>query len=177
MSFLNLTITTDRLFLVPRTAEFAEDIMREYREPIIKYMNYGAPESLEFLHERIKISAQDMKAGKSLQLAVLLKKNHEFIGSFALEEIDTRTPEMGGWIKASAHGHHYGQEAAKGLKKWADENLDYDHILWPCATMNIASRKVAEYLGGKVCKEYEKTTDSGNAWPFLEYRIPNNKKF
>ena len=115
-----------------------------------------------------------MKNGVELSTVVLLKETGEFLGRFVLENLDQKNPEMGGWLKPSAHGHHYGQEAAAGLKKWADEHLEYDHILWPCATENIASRKVAESLGGEIHKEYIKTTDSGKTWPFVDYWITKN---
>ena len=107
-------------------------------------------------------------------MAVLLKESKEFLGCFGLEGIKEKTPEMGGWLKQSAHGHGYGREAAAALKQWADENLEYDHILWPCAKENTSSCQVAEALGGKIHKEYVKKTDSGKTWASVDYWITKN---
>lgn len=173
MDLTQVTIETDRLRLEPVTFKYAEQIFSEYRDPVVQYMNYGPPESLEILKERIKQREIDMKAGRHLFLAVLLKETDEFLGCFALEDLDQDNIEMGGWLKGSAHGQHYGQEATAALKAWAENNLYYNHILWPCAAVNTPSRKLAESLGGKVQKEYIKTTARGTVLPFVDYCIPH----
>lgn len=167
---------TERLRLVPVTTAYAEQIFLEYREPVIQYMNYGPPENLEVLKERIIKREAEMKEGSKLSMVVLLKKSHEFLGRFALEDLDQKNPEIGGWLKKSAHGNGYGKEAAAALKQWADKNLGYDHLIWSCVTMNTPSRKLAESLGGKVHKEYEKKTDNGKIWPYVDYWIPKNNE-
>ncbi len=176
MDLSQVYIDTERLSLVPITIRYAKLIFDEYREPVTAYMNHGAPESLEILEARIKEREIEMKKGIMLFMAVLLKESGEFLGCFALEDLDQQHPEMGGWLKQSAHGNRYGQEAAATLKKWAEANLEYGHIVWPCAAMNVSSRKVAESLGGTVQREYEKTTASGNVWPYVEYWIPRNNQ-
>jgi len=174
MDLSKIQIETERLRLVPGTVGFAEQIFLEYRDPVIQYMNYGPPESLEQLKERMKNREAEMKKGEQLFMAILLKETGEFLGCMALEDLKEENPEMGGWLKKSAHGHGYGREAAAALKQWAEENLEYDHILWPCAVANVSSCKLAESLGGKVHREYEKTTARGTTWPFLDYWIPKN---
>lgn len=177
MDLNQITIETERLRLVPITTKYAQDIFSEYRDPVVQYMNYGPPESLEPLQERIKQREIDMRAGLQLFMVVLLKETDEFLGCFVLEDLDQKDIEMGGWLKGSAHGHRYGQEATSALKQWADKNLDYGHILWPCAAVNTPSRKLAESLGGTVQREYEKTTARGTVLPFVDYWIfKNNEK-
>ncbi|PIR74002.1 MAG: hypothetical protein COU35_04840 [Candidatus Magasanikbacteria bacterium CG10_big_fil_rev_8_21_14_0_10_47_10] len=176
MDLSKVQIETERLQLVPKTMNFAKQIFLEYRDPVIQYMNYGPQESLEVLTERLKNSETEMKEGMLLFMVVLLKETGEFLGCMALEDIKEENPEMGGWLKKSAHGHGYGREAAAALKKWADKHLKYTHILWPCAVANTPSCKLAESLGGKVHREYEKTTTRGTTWPFLDYWIPKNNE-
>ncbi|MDZ4875470.1 MAG: hypothetical protein CLLPBCKN_004866 [Chroococcidiopsis cubana SAG 39.79] len=65
-----------------------------------------------------------------------------------------KTPEFGIWLK-TAHGRKYGLEAIRGIKNWAEQNLDYEYFLYPVNRANIASRKIPETLGGKVVREYE----------------------
>jgi [ribosomal protein S5]-alanine N-acetyltransferase len=175
MNLLEVKLQTKRLLLEPVTGKYAEQIFAEYREPVIQYMNHGAPESLDVLQQRIADRKLDMEKGIQLFMAVLTKESGEFLGCFALEDLDKEHLEMGGWLKHSAHGNRYGQEAATAMKCWADDNLHYDYIIWPCATQNVASRKLAESLGGKVQKEYEKKTSSGSVWSFVEYWIPKRR--
>ena len=180
MDLSNIKIETPRLLLVSTLQKYAEQIFLEYREPVTTYMNYGPPKSLAALEERITQTETDMKAGLVVSLAVLLKESGEFLGRFVLEDIDQKNPEIGGWLKVSAHGHHYGQEAATALKNWADQNLSYEYLVWPCAALNTPSRKLAESLGGKVEKEYVKKTAQGKVLEYVEYwiargQIENNK--
>jgi len=107
-------------------------------------------------------------------MAATLKKSGEFLGCFAPEDLDKKNPEMGGWLKKSAHGHGYGRESAAALKQWADENLDYDHIIWPCAQANSASCQLTESLGGKIDREYEKKMASGSVWATRDYWLIKN---
>lgn len=176
MDLNQITIETERLRLIPITIKYTKDIFLEYRDPVIQYMNYGPAENLELLEQRIKDREGDMKEGIQLFTVVLLKETDEFLGCLVLEDLDQKNIEMGGWLKGSAHGHRYGQEAAAALKDWADKNVEYDHILWPCAADNIPSRKLAESIGGKVQREYEKTTARGTVLPFVDYWIFKNEK-
>ena len=82
-----------------------------------------------------------------------------------------KTPELGIWIKKSAHGHGYGKEAVVALKEWANENIEYEYILYPVVDENYASRRIPEFLGGKIAREYDKESMSGKKWHFIEYRI------
>ena len=175
MDLRDVTIETERLRLIPVSEKYSEQVFSEYNERVTLYMNHGPPESLDDVHERMRGRQEGMAKGTRLFMAVLLKDSEEFVGCFSLEDLDQRNPEMGGWLKESAHGNRYGQEAAAALKEWADKHLDYDHLIWPCATMNAASRKVAESLGGKIQREYEKKTVSGKTWPYVEYWIPRSQ--
>lgn len=171
MDLTQVQIETERLILKPVTMQYAEDIFNGYQEPITKYMNYGPVENIDELKPKILDRNEQMKKGELLFLVVLLKTSGEFLGCLALEDLDTKTPEMGGWIKHSSHGNHYGKEAALGLKTWAEQNIEYDYLRWPCAKANTASTKVAEAMQGVISKVYRKTTASGNVWDGVEYWI------
>jgi [ribosomal protein S5]-alanine N-acetyltransferase len=169
-------LETDRLVLVPKSSAHAECIFAEYREPITRYMGHAPPGSLALLLERIEEQVAAMMSGEALYLSVLREGSEEFLGCFSLDELGSAHPEMGGWLKASAHGNRYGQEAARKLKQWADHHLAHQHLVWPCAVDNIASRKLAESLGGKVHREYRKWTSGGLETNLAEYRIARSSK-
>ena len=87
MDLSKVQIETERLRLVPGTVDFAEQIFLEYRDPVIQYMNYGPPESLEVLTKRMKDRETEMKEGVQLFMAILLKETNEFLGCMALEDL------------------------------------------------------------------------------------------
>jgi [ribosomal protein S5]-alanine N-acetyltransferase len=176
MDLSQLTIETERLRLVPASTHYAEQIFLEFREPITAYLNHAPPESVDIVKKRIQDRETQIKSGSQLFMVVLRKDSSEFFGCFALEDLHQTNPELGGWLKQSAHGNRYGQEAAAALQQWADKNLQHDHVVWPCAAMNTPSRKLAESLGGKVCREYEKKTASGNVFPYVEYWLPKDNE-
>lgn len=165
-------LETNRLLLIPKSSAHGDAIFSEYREPVTRYLNHVQPESLALLLERIEEQRAAMKMGRALFLSVLLKGSEEFLGCFSLENIGSAQPEMGGWLKESAHGNRYGQEAASKIKQWADNHIAYQHLLWPCAVENVASRKLAESLGGYVRQEYSKRTSVGQELKYAEYAIP-----
>lgn len=175
MDLSQIKIETQRLLLVSVSQKYAEDIFSEYREPVTQYMNFGPPASLEAQRERLRHCETELKAGELLSVVVLRKDSGEFLGRFSLENLDRSDPEIGGWLKHSAHGHHYGSEAVGAIRTWADKHLNYSHLIWPCVTLNVGSRKLAEVLGGTVQRTYDKKNGSGKVFPYVEYWIPHSK--
>jgi RimJ/RimL family protein N-acetyltransferase len=174
MDYSQTKIKTPRLALIANTCDFAEAIFNEYRDPITRTMNHPAPSCLREVEARIESRVEEMRAGEGLSLIALTKDTGEFLGVFALEDLGSKTPEMGCWLKHAAHGRGYGREAALAVKNWACNNLSFDYLVWPCMVTNTASRKIAEALGGHIAKEYEKTTAQGVHSSYVEYHIPSN---
>jgi [ribosomal protein S5]-alanine N-acetyltransferase len=152
MNFLDINIQTDRLSLVPVSLEYANQMLKELTEEITKYLSFYPPKSLEEENEFIEKSRKEMENGESIVLAILDKSNREYLGNVGLTNIKTKTPEMGIWIKKGAHGKKIGREAAVALKEWAFKNLELDYVLYTMDINNIASKKIAESLGGKFIK-------------------------
>ncbi len=171
MDTSSLTIETENLLVKSITPEYSQVIFTEFTPQVTVYMYPKPFDSIEGSIEFIKKSIKENKAGTNFQCVVLKKDTGEFLGCAGVHNIGSKTPEFGIWIKKSAHGHGYGREAVVGLKKWADENLDYDYILYPADRENIASRKIPEFLGGKIVKEYSEVNKSGKKLNIVEYRI------
>jgi [ribosomal protein S5]-alanine N-acetyltransferase len=171
-----ITIETKNLCLKGITLDYKDNIFREFTTEITTHMFPKSAERIEETIEFIEISIKENKDGSNFQIVILDKKSKDFLGCGGLHHIDRKTPELGIWIKKSAHGHGYGKEAMIALKEWADKNLDYEYILYPVVEENYPSRRIPEFLDGKVAREYDKINMSGKNLHLLEYRIYPPKK-
>ncbi len=176
MNTSKIMIKTENLILKPITLDHKEDIFREFTSEITTYTYPKPPDKIDDTIDFIKSSMKNNEEGHNLQTVVLKKGTEEFLGCAELHNIDKDTPELGIWIKKSAHGHGYGREAITALKAWADKNLEYRYLLYPVAEENHPSRRIPESLGGEVCCEYDEVSMSGVEHHILEYRIyPGDK--
>ena len=176
MNTSNLTIKTKNLCLKGVGFDYKNDIFREFSPEIATYMSPKPADKIEETEEFIKTAIKENKEGISFQVVILNKKSKDFLGCGGVRNIDQKTPRLGIWIKKGAHGRGYGKEAVIALKEWAEENLDYEYLIYPVDKNNIPSRKIPEFLGAKVAREYDKTGMSGNKLHLLEYRIYPKKK-
>lgn len=150
---LNLKVETERLLLVSISPDYAEDIFKEFTPEITLWMAPSSPNNISETYAFIDGAVLKMREGRDYVVAILNKETGEFLGGGGLHRVNTKTPEIGIWIKKSAHGQRIGREAVVGLKKWADENLVYEYIIYPADRRNIPSRKIPESLGGVLVKE------------------------
>ncbi len=176
MDTSNITIETQNLCLMGITLDYKDNIFREFTTEITTHMTPKAAEIIEETIEFIETSIKENRDGSNFQMVILDKKSKDFLGCGGLHHIDRKTPELGIWIKKSAHGHGYGKEAMIALKEWADKNMDYEYILYPVVEENYPSRRIPEFLDGKVAREYDKINMSGKNLHLLEYRIYPPKK-
>jgi len=175
MNNSNVTIETKNLLLKSIAIDYAEDIFREFTSEITVFMSPQPAKKIEETIEFIETSIRGNVAGNNLQVVILRKENGEFLGNAGLHHVDRKNPELGIWIKKSAHGNAFGKEAMTALKEWADQNLDYEYILYPVVVENIASRRIPESFGGKVFREYDDVSADGRKMHLVEYRIYNPK--
>jgi [ribosomal protein S5]-alanine N-acetyltransferase len=167
----NLQLTSQRLVLLPISLAYAGVIFQEFTADITRYLMPKVAthisETTAFIHSAMGNHDQ----GKDLTLVILKSPTREFLGLCGVTNLDTPTPELGIWLKKSAHGHHFGREAIHLLKGWIDRTYSYDCLLYPVDRRNIASRKIAESLGGQVHREYQQTNLSGDTLEVVEYRV------
>lgn len=171
MDTSNITLKTKNLYLKSITLDYADDIFREFTAEITTHMFPKPAEKIEEIIEFIKTSMKGNKEGSNFQIVIINKANKDFLGCGGVHNIDGKTPELGVWIKKSAHGHGYGKEAVIALKEWADKNSEYEYLLYPVAEENYISRRIPEFLGGKIAREYDEVNMSGKKQHMLEYRI------
>lgn len=164
-------IETENLLLVPVSMDYVEEMFKEFTDEITKYMFPPTPKEIKETADFVTFSINKFLKSEDITVVVLKKDTGEYLGNSGLHKINTKTPELGVWIKKSAHGYGYGKEAVTGLKEWADGNIDYEYIKYPVAEENIASRKIPESLGGKEVNKYSQINGNGVALNIVEYFI------
>lgn len=170
MNLLTVEIQTSRLLLLPISLEYKDEIFLEFTKAITTYMYSCPTQTIVETEAFIQDSIKKLEDGTNLQLVILAKDSQEFLGCAGLYDLE-QDPQFGIWLKKTAHGHKYGLEAITALKDWADQNLDYEYIIYLVDRRNIASRKIPEALRGKTIQEYAEINMSGTVLQTLEYRI------
>ena len=117
MKISNIQIETQRLLLKPISLDYKDDIFQEFTPEITIYLFSKAPDRIEETIEFIEGAIKKNNEGKAFQAVILDKSTGEFLGCAGLHRIDTQTPELGIWIKKSAHGNAFGEETIFALKK------------------------------------------------------------
>ena len=90
--------------------------------------------------------------------AIELKATGEFIGDCGLtmQNIDgDELPEIGYHINKRFWRQGYASEAARAVRDWAFERLDFDCLFSYMVKANVASYSTAKSAGMKKIKEYE----------------------
>lgn len=68
----------------------------------------------------------------------------------SFEDADSVSPELGLWIRESAHKQGFGGEVVAALVEWGHSTLGKASFTYPVAVQNRASRRIAEKLGGEI---------------------------
>ena len=145
-------IQSQRLLLRPFATTDADDVFNCITPPITRFMPWEPPPSLsEYKAQRhVMIPGED----KTIITFVIRRRDTgECLGLTSLGGIDSVSPELGIWLKEAAHGCGYGREAIAIVAEWASKNLGKESFIYPVAVENLASRRIAEKLGGKIVGE------------------------
>jgi RimJ/RimL family protein N-acetyltransferase len=170
-NLIGVILKTERLILRPISFNQKDNIFSEFTDKVTRFMFPSAPKELADTEKFIKSSVGELEKGTDLVLSIFNKENDDFLGVCGLHRLNTKTPELGIWIKESAHGNKYGREAVVGLRDWANKSIKYEYLLYPVAKENIPSRKIAIALGGKEIKEFVAKKANGEDMVEVEYRI------
>jgi RimJ/RimL family protein N-acetyltransferase len=171
-NLLAVTIQGERVLLSPVAEQYRHEIFQEFTADITRYMlpkpNEDLSEVLDFIHT----CRRNMAAGSELGMVIRRIENNEFLGICGLHIRNTpQTPELGIWLKKSAHGEKLGREAIHCLVTWARSNLDAAFLIYPVDRHNIPSRKIPESLGGVIFGEDKVENMSGHILDEVIYRI------
>ena len=103
-------LETERLIIQPYSNSFLEEYYKEFTDEITKYQYPDSFSNINTANEIVSGFVKDMEQGNMLELVILTQEG-EFIGSMEAFGIKEKTPEIGLWLKRSAHGKGYGYEA------------------------------------------------------------------
>lgn len=164
-------INTDRLLLRPIGYSYTNDIFIEFTDEITLYMFPKPSENIEGVKEFISSSIKGLQEGHNLQLVILKKPALEFIGCVGLHSIGKKDPELGIWIKKSAHGNKFGNETITNIIEWARENIEFEYLRYPVDKRNYASRRIPERNNGIIKREFKSINQKGFELDQVEYWI------
>ena len=162
---------TERLTICKFSFDFLEDYYRELTDEVTKYQFPDSFKSPDAAREVMSGFMEDMEDGRMLEL-VMLAPDGEFIGSMEAFGTDGETPEVGLWIKSSAHHMGYGYEALRGLIDYLNARKKYRYYIYEVDVRNLPSvRLVGKFHSEKGGSE-EVTTGSGKTLKLQTYRVP-----
>ncbi len=167
-----LEIEGERIRLISITEAFAEDIFTEFSSDITTYMTPKPADSIEETKAFVRSSLAAFGEGDNLQLVILDKTTGAFLGCCGLHgRDDVKNPEIGIWLKKSAHGKALGKEAVWTLVYWAQDHMHIDSFIYPVDKRNQPSRNIPISLGGQVIEEKVDKGMAGNVLDEVVYRI------
>ncbi|MDX9691201.1 MAG: GNAT family N-acetyltransferase, partial [Acholeplasmataceae bacterium] len=170
-----MELYTKHLKLRPIQLSDVDDIFNEFTDEITKFMYVKAPkEKIETIHF-IEQSIKNYENHNEIVFTVCDQKTSEFLGLIGAHEIDTKTPELGLWLKKAAQGHHYGLEGLQEVIKYLKELNRYDYFVYRCDRRNIASRRIAFALSGIPQKTFNEMNQNNVELHYVMFHIyPND---
>jgi RimJ/RimL family protein N-acetyltransferase len=142
-----IVIRSPRLHLSQFQTKDAQEVFGCITPAIARFMPWEPPSWSEYLARCEKVQAPEPN-----KFSFVARKlgNEECLGMASLEDADSVCPELGLWLKESAHRQGYGREVVAALVEWGHAFLGKGSFIYPVAVQNIASRRIAENLGGEI---------------------------
>ncbi|MFX1823642.1 GNAT family N-acetyltransferase [Acinetobacter sp. AS5] len=150
------TLQSKRLILNCFKSADAKETYASITPSLTRFMAWDAPESEQEFTTVWKNWLENMTDHKEYVFVIRHIETQEFIGLCGLHRLHDEIPEVGIWIRETAHGHHYGHEAVHCVVVYAFNTLGIQVLSYPVAEENWASRKIAERLGGKIIRYIDK---------------------
>ena len=140
-------VDTDRLLIAPFTAADADDVYQAITPTLTRFMAFEPEASPE--------DFANVWQGEEVIFVARRREDRQFVGVGGAHNLRSRTPELGIWVKESLHGQGYGREIVQGIARWVSERFQPQHLIYPVAEQNTASRRLAESLGGVLAGKRE----------------------
>lgn len=167
---MDFVLNTERLSIRPFSKSFLKDYYKEFTDEIVKYQYPDSFPDIEAADSVVSGFVRDMEQGKMLEL-VILAKDGEFLGSMEAFGLKTETPEIGLWLKSSAHGAGYGYEALKGLLDGLNKTRKYKYYIYEVDVRNAPSIRLIEKFHVEKGECENITTESGKKLTLQTYHV------
>ncbi|MFZ1012245.1 MAG: GNAT family N-acetyltransferase [Terracidiphilus sp.] len=143
-----IVIQSPRLQLSQFQMMDTQDVFGWITPAVARFMPWEPPSWSEYV-TRCEKRVQAAEPNK-FSFVIRGLDNSECLGMASLEDADSVSPELGLWLKESAHGQGFGREVVAALIDWGHATLGKESFIYPVAIQNIASRRIAENLHGKI---------------------------
>jgi RimJ/RimL family protein N-acetyltransferase len=143
-----IVIRSPRLQLTQFQMTDAQEVFGCITPAIARFMPWDPPSWSEY----VRRCEKRMQAPEPNKFSFVIRRfdNKECLGMASVEDVDSVSPELGLWLKESAHGQGFGREVVAALVEWGHATLGKGSFIYPVAIQNIASRRIAENLHGKI---------------------------
>jgi RimJ/RimL family protein N-acetyltransferase len=160
-----IVIESPRLRLSQFQMMDAREVFTCITPAIARFMPWEPPSWSEYLTRCEK----RVQAPEPNNFSFVIRRldNMECLGMASFEDADSASPELGLWLKESAHRQGFGREVVASLIEWGHASLGKESFTYPAAVENTASRRVAENLHGEVVGNRKNPKYSS-----VVYRIP-----
>lgn len=160
-------LITQRLKMRIFEVQDSEEIYSHITPTLTRFMAWEPPASFEEFLENKPLWEERFKQGTDYHFIARDLQNGRYIGIVGVHKAASHTPEIGVWMCEDVHGQGFGKEAVGAVFDWAKSNLHADYFIYPVAEENIASRKIAEALGGQLVSLEQK-----RKYVAVTYHIP-----
>ena len=167
-----IELLANRLSLRAFTPADAPEIFAAVSPTITRFMSWDPSPSPAAFAEVWRQWLPRMTAGTDLSLVIRLRATGEFLGVAGIHRIGSAEPEVGIWLKETAHGLGYGREAVAAIVQWSPAHIGATALIYPVAKQNRPSRRLAESLHGTIIGERNLRKSSGVVLDEVAYRIP-----
>jgi RimJ/RimL family protein N-acetyltransferase len=126
----------------------AQEVFGCITPAIAKYMPWEPPSWSEYVarcEKRVQAPEPNM-----FYFVIRRLDNRECLGMASFEGADSVSPELGLWLKETAHGQGFGLEVVAALVDRGHAALGKGSFIYPVAVQNSASRRIAERLHGEI---------------------------
>ena len=146
----------------------APEVFRSITPAIAKFMPWEPPTWEEYV-TRCEKRVETPEPNK-FSFVIRRLDNRECLGMASFEDATSDSPELGLWLKESAHRQGFGREVVAALVRWGHASLGKASFTYPVAVENIAGRRIAETLYGEIIGNR-----TNPKYDSVVYRIPFHK--
>lgn len=160
-----IVIQSPRLQLSQFQMRDAQEVFVCITPAIARFMPWEPPSWNEYVarcEKRVQTPGPNM-----FSFVIRRLDKRECLGMASFEGADSVSPELGLWLKESAHGQGFGREVVAALVEWGHTTLGKRSFIYPVAVQNTASRRIAEKLHGEIISHR-----TNPKYESVVYRIP-----